>query len=41
MKRLNSLPEYSFLKIFYFFFSSSFLIAAFFMPDRADMLPGL
>ena len=41
MKRLNSLPEYQFLRFFFLAFSSSFLIAAFFMPDRADMIPGL
>ena len=41
MKRLNELPERSFLKLFFLFFSSSFLIAAFCMPDRADMIPGL
>ena len=41
MKRLNSIPEYSFLKIFFLFFSTSFLVASFFMPDRANMLTGL
>ena len=41
MKRLNSMSETSFLKRFFFFFSLSFLIAAFCMPDRANMLPGL
>ena len=41
MKRLNHIPEYSFLKRFFLFFSTAFLVAAFFMPDRADMLPGL
>ncbi len=41
MKRLNLLPEREFLKWFFLFFSSSFLVAALFMPDRADMLPGL
>lgn len=41
LKRLNELPERSFLKLFFFCFSMSFLAAAFFMPDRADMLPGL
>ncbi len=35
------MSERSFLKLFFFCFSSTFLIAAFFMPDRADMLPGL
>ena len=41
MKRLNTLSEREFLKLFFLFFSSSFLIAAFFMPDRAQMLTGL
>ena len=41
LKRLNDLPERSFLKLFFLFFSLSFLTAAFFMPDRGDMLPGL
>ena len=41
MKRLNDLSERSFLKLFFLFFSSSFLIAAFFMPDRGEMVPGL
>ena len=41
MRRLNSISETSFLKRFFFFFSLSFLIAAFCMPDRANMLPGL
>ena len=41
MKHLNKLSETAFLKRFFFFFSLSFLIAAFCMPDRANMLPGL
>ena len=41
MKRLGKLPERDFLRLFFFCFSLSFLIAAFFMPDRAEMLPGL
>ena len=41
MKRLNHLSERDFLSLFFAAFSSSFLIAAFCMPDRADMLPGL
>lgn len=41
MKRLNGLSEKSFLKLFFAFFSLSFLVAAFLMPDRAQMLPGL
>ena len=41
MKRLNTISERSLLKIFFLIFSSSFLIAAFFMPDRENMIPGL
>ena len=41
MKRLNRLPERDFLSLFFSCFSLSFVIAAFVMPDRADMLPGL
>ncbi|MBR7178095.1 MAG: DUF1576 domain-containing protein [Oscillospiraceae bacterium] len=41
MKKLNALHEDRFLALFFSYFSLSFLIAAFFMPDRADMLPGL
>ena len=41
LKRLNTLSETSFLKGFFLFFSCSFLIAAFFMPDRQTMLSGL
>ena len=41
MKRLNQLSETTFLKFFFTFFSLCFLAAAFFMPDRAQMLPGL
>lgn len=41
MKRLQKLSERSFLKVFFLFFSSCFLIAAFFMPDRSEMLSGL
>ncbi len=41
MKRLNTLPERSFLKLFFLFFSCSFLIGAFCMPDRGEMLSGL
>lgn len=40
MKRLKLLSERSFLKLFFLFFSLSFLIAAFFMPDRAQMFSG-
>ena len=41
MKRLNRLSENDFLALFFACFSMSFLLAAFLMPDRADMLPGL
>ncbi len=41
MKRLNKLPERDFLRLFFLCFSLSFILAAFCMPDRADMLPGL
>ena len=41
MKRLNQMHEDQFLTIFFTCFSLSFLIAAVFMPDRADMLTGL
>lgn len=41
MKKIRSLSEGDFLKLFFAFFGCFFLIAAFFMPDRAEMLPGL
>ncbi len=41
MRYLRQLSERSFLRLFFFLFSSAFLIAAFLMPDRADMIPGL
>ena len=41
MKRLKHLPERAFLKIFFLFFSMSFLVAAVCMPDRSTMLSGL
>ena len=41
MKKLNQLPETQFLTVFFTFFSMSFLVAAFCMPDRAQMLSGL
>ena len=41
MKKIKSLPESDFLKLFYGFFSACFLIAAFFMPDRDSMFSGL
>ena len=41
MRDFRQLSERSFLKRFFFLFSSAFLVAAFCMPDRADMIPGL
>ena len=41
MKRLNTLSEKSFLKLFFTYFSLSFLVAAVCMPDRAQMFSGL
>ena len=41
MRNLKQLSETAFLRLFFFVFSSFFLAAAFFMPDRADMIPGL
>ncbi len=41
MKKIKNLPESSFLKLFFAFFSLCFLIAAFCMPDRKDMFTGL
>ncbi len=41
MKKLKNLPESSFLKLLFAFFSACFLIAAVCMPDRATMLRGL
>ena len=40
MNRLKQMSERSFLTLFFFLFSSAFLIAAFCMPDRNQMLPG-
>ena len=40
MNRLKQLSERSFLTLFFFVFSSAFLIAAFLMPDRYQMLIG-
>ena len=41
MKKIRSLSESSFLKLFFAFFSLAFLVAAFCMPDRAQMFAGL
>jgi len=41
MKKIKNLSESSFLKLFFAFFSASFLIAAVCMPDRGSMFSGL
>ena len=41
MNKIKNLSEGTFLKLFFAFFSAAFLIAAFVMPDRAQMLSGL
>ena len=41
MKKLNALPQESFLKIFFLFLSACFLIAAPILPDRSTMFAGL
>ena len=41
MKKLNKMSEGDFLKLFFAFISAAFVVAAFFMPDRAEMFPGL
>ena len=41
MNKIKNLSEGNFLKLFFAFFSVSFLIAAFFMPDRGQMISGL
>ena len=41
MKKIKTLSEGEFLKLFFAFFSASFLIAAVCMPDRSTMLSGL
>ena len=41
MRSIQKMSESSFLRLFFFVFSSFFFVAAFFMPDRADMIPGL
>jgi len=40
MKRLNNIPENTFLKLFFLYFSLCFLAAAPLMPDRKDMISG-
>lgn len=41
MKKLRNMSEGEFLKLFFAFISSAFVIAALFMPDRSEMLSGL
>ena len=41
MKKIRSLSEGEFLKLFFAFFTAAFLIAAVIMPDRATMFSGL
>lgn len=41
MKKIANLPEKSFLKLFFLYFSCAFLVAAVCMPDRANMFSGL
>ncbi|MGM9589951.1 MAG: DUF1576 domain-containing protein [Faecousia sp.] len=41
MKKIRALPESDFLKLFFGCFAAFFLVAAFCMPDRAQMIPGL
>ena len=41
MKKIQNLPEGSFLKLLFALWAAFFLTAAFCMPDRGEMLPGL
>ena len=41
MKKIRSLSEGEFLKLFFAFFTAAFLIAAVIMPDRGSMFSGL
>ena len=41
MNKIKNLSESSFLKLFFGLLSACFVLAAFFMPDRAQMLSGL
>jgi len=41
MKKICKLPEPSFLRLLFAFVSVAFIVAAFFMPDRATMFSGL
>ena len=41
MKKIRNLSEGNFLKLFFGFFTLAFLVAAFCMSDRGNMLTGL
>ena len=41
MKKLSQMEESKFLKLFFAFVSACFILAAFIMPDRAEMLSGM
>ena len=41
MKKIRSLPESSFLRVFFAYVSLAFVVAAFILPDRADAFTGL
>ena len=41
MKKLNNLPESSFLKLFFAFVSFCFIIAAICLPDLGVILKGM
>ena len=41
MKRLKSLQESSFLRVFFAYVSLAFVVAAFILPDRANAFTGL
>ena len=41
MNKIKNLSEGNFLKVFFGFISACFILAAFFMPDRSEMLSGL
>lgn len=41
MNKIKNLSEGSFLKLFFGFISACFIVAALFMPDRAEMFSGL
>ena len=41
MKKISSMTEGNFLKLFFAFFSAAFLAASVFMPDRGQMFAGL